>query len=102
MKNTLLIVVGLICFLPAGAAAKCMVNKDGSGQYTHFCDDYRQNSFQVPASVGESLLDTDSESDTRQYQFGADDSYMSDFGNDSVSEDMDFGADDDPGLGSEY
>lgn len=100
-KLSYLLIAVSFLLLPSQAMADCIVAKDAAGKYTHMCDSYHHDSFQVPSAIGADMLDTQ-ESDTRSFDFGRDDSYMYDFGNDTVPASIDFGADDNPGSSFDY
>lgn len=93
---SILMIIGLS--LPVGA--ECVVAKNSEGLYTHICDDYKSASYPVPSEVGNALIGP-RETVSKPIPY-ADDSYMMDFANDTIGQNMDFGAEDDPGIGADF
>ena len=92
IKNILLIFV--ISGLPISAVAECVVTKDSEGQSIHICDNDKADSHEVSRGVADSHMEL-RERASEPYEEG-DDAYMMDFADDTVRENMDSGADDNP------
>ena len=94
IKSALLL--SIVIGFPLTLLAECVIAKNSAGQYTHICDAYKADSYELPKQVGDVLLGPQqSLSSPLRYD---DDIYMENFTDDTVRENMDFGAVDNPGI----
>jgi len=101
MKGSILLLSGLLFFALLGqAGAECFIHNDSSGNSTHLCDDYSKDPINIGKTIDSVVQQAES---TAPYQidYGRD-SYMSDFGDDTITENEDFGATDNPSIGSDF
>lgn len=97
VKRSIIMAV-FVMLPPLSAGADCVITKDAGGKYTHICDDYKADSFEVPSKVGKAFMGPQ-QTVSAPYQYDRDAAYMSDFGDDTLWENLDYGAEDDPGTG---